>query len=233
MMKKGALVALTVISLFLTLIFIIITLSGRKAALFFTIVFGAVSVYGLSKLNRYDKASGSVPARQSRPQLSPQPRPQQPNAAPAPVTVTNYAPSVGGIGYITSRGITPEMVYDLSTKYSNKDGFGSVYFPKNFGSLSFAKKFDAVKVCIITTERPNFRNIKLGENVILVPEPTNAYDPNAIMILSRTQKLGYIYRNGIQDILNEKFREGCVVVGSVVSKEAKSDYIKIDIVVYK
>lgn len=219
MKEKAKYVAGAVVSLFLAFIFLISALAdGKGGLMILVVIFGAAFGYCLSVLNKFDKAAGGSSFV-----------PQQPRTAP---TVFN-APSVGGIDYITSKGITPEMVYGLNTKYSSRDGFGSVYFPKNFGSLSFAKKFDAVKVCIITTERPNFRNIKLGENVLLVPEPTNPYDRNAVVILSKSQKLGYIYRNGIQDILNEKFREGCVVVGSVVSKEAKSDYIKIDIVVYK
>lgn len=220
MKEKAKYVAGAVVSLFLAFVFLISALAdGKGGLMIFVVIFGAAFGYCLNVLNKFDKAGSSAPARQQ----------SQQRTAPA----AHKAQLIGGIDYITSKGITPDMVYGLNTKYSSKDGFGSVYFPKNFGSLSFAKKFDAVKVCIITTERPNFRNIKLGENVLLVPEPTNAYDRNAIMILSRTQKLGYIYRNGIQDILNEKFRGGCVVVGSVVSKEAKSDYIKIDIVVYK
>lgn len=221
MKEKAKYVVGAVVSLFLAFVFMISALAdGKGGMMILVLICGVAFGYCLYVLNKFDKAAGgSAPARQ---------QPQQ-RTAPA----AHKAQLIGGTDYITSKGITPDMVYGLNTKYSSKDGFGSVYFPKNFGSLSFAKKFDAVKVCIITTKRPNFRNIKLGENVLLVPEPTNAYDRNAIMILSRTQKLGYIYRNGIQDILNEKFREGCVVVGSVVSKEAKSDYIKIDIVVYK
>jgi hypothetical protein len=219
MLKKGALVFSAVISFFISFIMLIVFLTGRKWAIIFLAIFGACFVYSVIQLKKIDAANAggqAVPRSTANPSA--------PFGGTAPI---------GGIDYITSKGITPDMVYGLNTKYSSKDGFGSVYFPKNFGGLSFAKKFDAVKVCIITTERPNFRNIKLGENVLLVPEPTNPYDRNAIVILSKSQKLGYIYRNGIQDILNEKFRAGNIVVGSVVGKEAKSDYIKIDIVVYK
>lgn len=159
------------------------------------------------------------------------------SAAPIQNQQTNHRSKkkslIGGVDYITSKGITPDMIYGMKTKCSNNNGVVSVYFPKTFNNLSFARKFDSVKVCVITNARPDYRKIKNGETVILLPEPTNVHDKKAIMIISQTQKLGYIYRNGMQDILNEKFRAGNIVVGAVTEIDAKTDYIKIDIVAYK
>lgn len=141
--------------------------------------------------------------------------------------------SSGGTDYLKSKGLTQDMVYEMHSRQYQKQGQNEVFFPKELGGLSFAKRFDPYKICIITTERPDFRKIKLGENVLLSPEPTNPYDSNAIVITSKTQKLGYIYRNGFQDMLNDMFREGSVLVGAVVEKEAKSDTIMIEIALYK
>ena len=88
-------------------------------------------------------------------------------------------------------------------------------------------------ICVITTQRPDYSKITLSQNLLLLPEPTNKYDKNAIVVLSSTQKLGYVYKNGLQDMLNEKFREGCVIVGSVIEVDAKKDWIKMDIALYK
>lgn len=126
------------------------------------------------------------------------------------------------------------MIYALKCQYSKKaDLIGSAYFPHDLGSLSFKRRFDSYKVCIITTERPNFSRIKLGETLVLLPEPNNVYDKNAVVILSKNQKIGYLYRNGFQEIINEKFYEGYVVVGSVVEKIAKEEHLKIDVALYK
>lgn len=146
---------------------------------------------------------------------------------------TNTSEPSGDISYITSKGVTPQMIYDMHVRKYNSDGRETMFFPNKLGDRVFVKKFSKTQVCIITTERPDFRKIKLGEVVLLVPEPTNHHDRNAVLILSRSQKIGYLYRNGFQDIINEKFREGEIVVGSIVAKEAKNNLLEIETAVYK
>ena len=155
------------------------------------------------------------------------------NYSGVPSSVTSSRSVADGTDYLRNKGLTSSMVYEMHSRQYQKQGQNEVFFPRELGSLSFAKRFDPYKICIITTERPDFRKIKLGENVLLSPEPTNPYDSNAIVITSKTQKLGYIYRNGFQDMLNDMFREGIVLVGAVVEKEAKSDTIMIEIALYK
>ena len=216
--NKIAFVIGAIASVFIAFIFLVAGAAEHKSGLFiFTVIFGAAFAYCLLQLKKLDNKNPTVV--QSRP------APVQPRTAKRNV--------VGGLDYLSDKGITPQMIYEMHSRRYKKDGEFEVFFPKKLGQLNFARRFDPNDVCIITTERPNFQKIKLGENVILVPEPTNAYDHKAIVILSQSQKLGYIYRNGLQDILNEKFRDRNVIVGSVLEKKAKSNTLIIQIACYK
>lgn len=140
---------------------------------------------------------------------------------------------IGDSSIIKNKGITEEMVFNLETKLTQQYMQNKIYFPKTLGNLSFTRRLCDYMICVITTQRPDYSKITLSQNLLLLPEPTNKYDKNAIVVLSSTQKLGYVYKNGLQDMLNEKFREGCVIVGPVIEVDAKKDWIKMDIALYK
>lgn len=135
----------------------------------------------------------------------------------------------------TKRKVTKEDVFGMNTRPYKSIKHGNdqtIFFPETFKGYVFSRKYDDHKVCVITTQRPDYSKIAPFENVILIPEPSNAYDPNAIVIFSKTQKIGYIYRNGFQDILNSRFKQGYLIVGSLVSVDSSKDDISIDIALY-
>lgn len=194
---------------------------------FVVLILGALIAWAISAQHKADDNKNPLDRAPRRPKENYVPK----NYSGVPTS----APRTSSVGtdYLKSKGLTQDMVYEMHSRQYQKQGQNEVFFPKELGSLSFAKRFDPYKVCVITTARPDFRRIKLGENVLLSPEPTNPHDSNAIVITSKTQKLGYIYRNSFQDMLNDMFREGSVLVGAVVEKEAKSDTIMIEIALYK
>lgn len=57
--------------------------------------------------------------------------------------------------------------------------------------------------------------LKFGTSLVLRPEPNNEYDPNAVLVLTKSgAKIGYIPREQapyVQKILNAGFPVGCVV----------------------
>lgn len=123
-------------------------------------------------------------------------------------------------------------IFELNTRPYKMGGIiNTIYFPKNLKGLTFARKYNQHRICIISNQKPDFNKIKLFENIKLVSEPDNPYDSNAVAIWAQTQKLGYLYRNGFQDIINKHLSEGNTVVGSIISID--SEDIDIDVAVYK
>ena len=71
------------------------------------------------------------------------------------------------------------------------------------------------------------------ENLMVLQDPHNKYDHNAIAFYSKTQKIGYMYRNGYQDLLNEKLNAGFFAVATIISIDAQRDMIRVEIALYK
>lgn len=63
--------------------------------------------------------------------------------------------------------------------------------------LSTQKKLYYRDFCVAGTRYYHAaKDVAEGDNVYLVPEPTNEHDPDAIMVLNmQEQKLGYVPRN--------------------------------------
>lgn len=136
------------------------------------------------------------------------------------------------VGILGDETVFDSDIFELQTRpYKNYGVINTIYFPEKLNGLTFARKYNQHRICIITNQKPDFNKIKLFENIKLVSEPDNPYDSNAVAIWTKTQKLGYLYRNGFQDIINKHLSEGNTVVGSIVSID--SEDIDIDVAVYK
>ena len=58
--------------------------------------------------------------------------------------------------------------------------------------------------------------VKVGDKVILEPEPTNQYDKNAIKVIANGHWIGYIPQKQTE-ILHEAISAGCSIITSVHS----------------
>lgn len=79
------------------------------------------------------------------------------------------------------------------------------------------------------------KDIKIGNRVVLIQEPTNEADDKAVMLMfvPQKRKLGYLYRGKIQDMVNNYINRGDKVVARLsylTFKPAK--IVKIDIAFY-
>lgn len=99
--------------------------------------------------------------------------------------------------------------------------------PKQIGGVPVAYQYQEVDIAMTDKVVKEFSVVHPGDAISFIPEPTNAYDPQAIEIWSNNQLLGYVYRGKIQDMLNDflKFKEPVHgMVFSVRTEEKKITY---------
>lgn len=80
------------------------------------------------------------------------------------------------------------------------------------------------------------RDIKVGDRIICIQEPTNEADSKAVMLMfvPQRKKLGYLYRGKIQDMVNDYLNRGDKVVARLSYLTFKPEFcVKIDIAFYK
>lgn len=80
---------------------------------------------------------------------------------------------------------------------------------------------------------PDFRLIALGDDLVFTPEPENTYDPNAIVISNKHQKLGYVFQGNMQEMIHDYQKRGDSVIGKVSDIDFNALKIKYLIGFYK
>ncbi|MCR4645027.1 MAG: HIRAN domain-containing protein [Oscillospiraceae bacterium] len=80
------------------------------------------------------------------------------------------------------------------------------------------------------------RDVKIGNRIIFLQEPTNEADPNAVLLMfvPQKKKLGYLFRGEMQNMVNDYLKRGDKVVGRLsylAFKPCKT--VKIDIAFFK
>lgn len=90
--------------------------------------------------------------------------------------------------------------------------------PKFFDGIPLSNNYKCEKLCQIRGEEPDISKLKERDRLQLVPEPQNAYDDKAIAVYHGTDKLGYIYRGKVQDIVNEFLADNQTKVLCFISK---------------
>ncbi|MGI6634218.1 MAG: hypothetical protein ACOX7B_03480 [Christensenellales bacterium] len=71
------------------------------------------------------------------------------------------------------------------------------------------------KVCIDTNNPPRLDLIAIGDEITFQQEPHNPFDAKAVVIQTKTQKLGYVYKSNVQDMINDFKDRGQMVLGYV------------------
>lgn len=61
----------------------------------------------------------------------------------------------------------------------------------------------------------DYSNMKIGDSVLLVPEPDNEYDSRAVALYHDTKHIGYLYKNKLQDMYHSFEARGGMVVASI------------------
>ncbi len=79
-------------------------------------------------------------------------------------------------------------------------------------------------------------DVKIGNRVVLIQEPTNEADDKAVLLMfvPQRRKFGYLYRGKMQDMANDYLNRGDKVVARLSYLRFKPDkVVKIDIAFFK
>ena len=80
------------------------------------------------------------------------------------------------------------------------------------------------------------QDVKIGNQIVLIQEPTNEADDKAVMLLfvPQRKKLGYLYRGKLQDMANDYINRGDKIVARLSYIRFKPyKIIKIDMAFFK
>ncbi len=137
---------------------------------------------------------------------------------------------MGILEFIKKYTVKPPKNNSAPQVISNEDR-ASLMLPDNGYSLAYHYKDVKIfwKDCIP-------RNVKAGNRVIFIQEPTNEYDSKAVLLMFVPQKapFGYLFRGKIQDMVNDYIRRGDKVVARVSYLQfTPKREMKIDIAFFK
>lgn len=80
---------------------------------------------------------------------------------------------------------------------------GRIIVPDRYDKWSIYKVYDDVNVCTNKNDKLDYGRLFLTGVVMLEQEPENPYDSRAVAVTQCGQKLGYIYRGNMQDMIND------------------------------
>ncbi|MEG1152305.1 MAG: hypothetical protein RSD67_05485 [Oscillospiraceae bacterium] len=88
-------------------------------------------------------------------------------------------------------------------------------FPKRFED--YILKYDYYDVRVSCSNMFDISNVNLGNELKIIKEPTNQYDPNALAIICNNKKIGYIPKNRLQSMYYD-FEDNGGIIKAYVSQ---------------
>lgn len=74
----------------------------------------------------------------------------------------------------------------------------------------------------------DYSDMKIGDSLLLVPEPSNTYDPKAVALYHGAKRIGYLYRGRHQEMFHDFDRRGDLIEAHI-SKLPPRDELKINL----
>lgn len=84
-----------------------------------------------------------------------------------------------------------------------------------------------VDVCILRDTDPDLSGVSDGDEVDLVLEPENSYDPQAVAVYIGGERVGYLYKGRLKKMVYDFLTRGDVV--SAVVSSVGSDWVRLDL----
>lgn len=103
----------------------------------------------------------------------------------------------------------------------------------DIGNLVGAYAYKDVDVAGVQFAAPDLSKIKAGDSISFQAEPDNANDKNAIKILCKDQKIGYVHKNKLQDMVADWQRHGDLILASISKIDRNEKSVKYGIAFYK
>lgn len=94
------------------------------------------------------------------------------------------------------------------------------------GSYLLSYKYSNVKIAM-----PSLNSVSLGDFLSFEQEPTNTYDDKAVKIMCGLDKIGYVYRGKMQEMINDFLKKELPIEARIDS--ISEDYLSYSIAFYK
>ena len=94
------------------------------------------------------------------------------------------------------------------------------------GSYLLSYKYSNVKIAM-----PSLNSVSLGDFLSFEQEPTNTYDDKAVKIMCGLDKIGYVYRGKMQEMINDFLKKELPIEARIDS--ISEDSLSYSIAFYK
>lgn len=108
-----------------------------------------------------------------------------------------------------------------------------IIVPDRYDEWAIYKVYDDVKVCTNKNDKLDYDRLYLNGVAMLEQEHENPYDSRAVAVTQCGQKLGYIYRGGMQDMINDFMGRGEPVSAWLTKIDSKNNELQIKLAFYR
>lgn len=93
-----------------------------------------------------------------------------------------------------------------------------------FGHFGVAYAYQNVEVAGVNFAEPDLNSLKAGSSIDFDLEPDNEYDKNAIRITCDNQKLGYVHKGKLQNMISDWKSRGDLILAAIskINRKEKS-----------
>jgi len=109
----------------------------------------------------------------------------------------------------------------------------SSIMPMSINGIPLAYSYKSEGVAIVRGMEPDFSQLKPNMPVSFEPEPTNPYDPNAVIVKTGDIKIGYLFKGTRQEMTLDYIRRGDPIRAYIVEVDESSKRVRIAMGFYK
>lgn len=103
----------------------------------------------------------------------------------------------------------------------------------DIGNLVDKYAYKDVDVAGVQFASPDLSKIRAGDSISFQTEPDNANDKNAIKIICKDQRIGYVHKGKLQGMITDWQKRGDLMLASISKIDRKEKSIKYGIAFYK
>jgi len=114
-----------------------------------------------------------------------------------------------------------------------RNEFAPKFLPQACNGIPLAYNYKNEKVCVIRDKKPDYDKLNPYMPICFIPEPSNPYDPKAVIVKSGDTNIGYLYKGNIQDMVLDFLRRGDPIQSFITNIDESTDTVQLSIGFYK
>lgn len=146
------------------------------------------------------------------------------NPTPRPAPVSSPAPKPEPSPVAFPPVVKPEPVSEKIVK--------EIVVPSVKAGKKIKYHYDHVQVFTPKDFTIDYDHVIPGDEVIFVQDPSNVYDPHAVLIKHPSCNLGYLYKNKLYNMANEYLNAGLPVYGHIDSMDDEENKLTVFMAFY-